>query len=465
MADAKSFEELKEEIKPQIEKGFILDDNKMADLKVALEENGNDISKIDIKNFCKKKEDEDENDNADKNSTTINDNDEALTNENANGSENVDGERINSDDVQWKEEYLHDWREWAQENNLIFEDSNVPGSKFDISFRIYENEAQKKSKQYSAEISYKGRNNVSLKGSNGKIPDEKYFDKAVSQSMKNSPEIEFGDIKSPEFKAKLIAACYRHGATMSKAPSEEEISQWPKELQNIVNQAKQGAKTQEPEKETPAKAEEQESKYQKALSEMKSAKKDVDISAMSDEDKVIYTAAAMNGAEIAFAKNKDIKLIGALKTQDAIKKSKTMVFSDEERKAINSGLTKYAVFEMKQRLSKSKEQSDLYNQGSKLNSELTAQRKNLDTASEDEKAAATDSYEKALNDRFERTLTYKKDENTGETVERTEEEKNAYLEILRNRSTTLEGKKDKENNAHQDINKAVLKKFVEGHSK
>lgn len=242
MAETKSFEEIKEEIKTKVEKGFVLDENKMADLQDALAKNGNDISKIDIKNFCKKEEEENESQQENKNATTINDNEDEQETTPQNDSQNdaiQPGENTLS---AWEKDFMHDWREWAQQNNMAFEDSNLPTGRYDIAFRLYANDAKKKNGEYLAEISYKGPHNLTLHGYNGNTPPEIIFDRSVEVAMKNSPDIEFGDIKSPEFKAQLMAACYRKGANMLNAPQEDEISKWPKELQAMVHKAEENAK-------------------------------------------------------------------------------------------------------------------------------------------------------------------------------------------------------------------------------
>ncbi len=268
MADTKSFDQLKDEIKAKVEKGFVLDDDKMADLKEALKKNGNDISKINIKDFCKEEKQE-ENNNG-KPPLTVNDNDDKPVAENTNeGSTDTSA----NEDSTWKQDCLHDWREWAQNNNLLFEDSNVPTGRFDVSFRLYENEDKKKEKDFAAEISYKGPNNMTLRGPKGKTPDDRFFNQAVVQAMKNGPDIEFGDIKNPEFKAKLMVACYANGANMLKAPSEEEISKWPKDLQDMVNKAKEAAANHQPERtqeNTPEKSEEAPSAAAARIAEIRS---------------------------------------------------------------------------------------------------------------------------------------------------------------------------------------------------
>lgn len=235
MAD-KSFEELKEELKSKLESGYILDDEKMADLEQALKDNGNDISKIDISKYSKKEQEAPESSNDQKNQGTV------ISDHDNSGDENTH-EPSEPVDENWKEDYKREWRQWAEENNKEFEDVNIPGSGNDVQIRLFDSKEQKKKGEYAAQISYKSPHNVSLSGANGKVPDSKYFEQTVALAMKkNGPDIEFGDIKSDEFSAKLLAACYINGANPTgNVPTEEEMAQWPKELQDMVNAAKEKA--------------------------------------------------------------------------------------------------------------------------------------------------------------------------------------------------------------------------------
>lgn len=294
MAD-KSFEELKEELKSKLESGYILDDEKMADLEQALKDNGNDISKIDISKYSKKEQEAPESSNDQKNQGTV------ISDHDNSGDENTH-EPSEPVDENWKEDYKREWRQWAEENNKEFEDVNIPGSGNDVQIRLYDSKEQKKKGEYAAQISYKSPHNVSLSGANGKVPDSKYFEQTVALAMKkNGPEIEFGDIKSDEFSAKLLAACYINGANPTgNVPTEEQIAQWPKELQDMVNAAKEKAekgaeKTSEAEnKNEPEKA----ADYRQAWSDVLDHKIDkpgeeLDLAAYKTlEDKATYLAAA-----------------------------------------------------------------------------------------------------------------------------------------------------------------------------
>lgn len=304
MAEDKTFEQLKEEIQKNIEQGFVLDDSKMADLKDALEKNGNDITKIDIKSFCKEETDEKKDENDGKTPLTVSDN----IDEKENTAEKTAGENSQSAvSDSWKQEYMHDWREWAQQNNLVFEDSNVPTGRFDVSFRIYDSEEAKANKQFAAEISYKGPHNLALRGYNGKIPDDRFFDQSIVQAMKSGPDIEFGDIKSPEFKAKLMAACYRNGANMLNAPQEDEISKWPKELQDMVHKAEENAKGKtEPEQTHEKKKEEKAEEKQPTAAELKIKQMREQIAKRQEALKEAQEAATAAGGSL---QDKDIKEI------------------------------------------------------------------------------------------------------------------------------------------------------------
>lgn len=297
MAD-KSFEELKEELKSKLEAGYILDGEKMADLEQALKDCGNDISKIDISKYSKKEQEAPESSNDQKNQGTV------ISDHDNSGDENTH-ESDEPVDENWKEDYKREWRQWAEENNKEFEDINIPGSGNDVQIRLFDSKEQKKQGEYAAQISYKSPHNVSLSGANGKVPDSKYFEQTVALAMKkNGPDIEFGDIKSDEFKAKLLAACYANGAnpTGKNVPTEEQIAQWPKELQNLVNAAKEKAengaeRTTEPEK-TPETEAEKTADYRQAWSDVLDHKIDkpgeeLDLSAYKTlENKAAYLAAA-----------------------------------------------------------------------------------------------------------------------------------------------------------------------------
>lgn len=229
---AQTFEEYKKEIQDKLPKGYILDEDKMDKLKEAFDKG----EKINEQDFAKpekdsQKHEENNKDQKDKKVTRVSE-DLAAEEENA-----------NSQDVSWKEAYAKEWKLWGDYNHLEFKDASIPTRDNALSFRFYEG----KSKDYAAEITYSSPYNISLRGSNGQIPDSKYFEKAVSMAVNNGTAIEFGNISSPEFKAKLLAACYKQGnAQIVNGPTEEEMSKWPDELKKMVADAQAASQQQTP---------------------------------------------------------------------------------------------------------------------------------------------------------------------------------------------------------------------------
>lgn len=70
-------------------------------------------------------------------------------------------------------------------------------------------------------------NNVSLSAekSDGTpdVPDQKVFDQLAKKALRNGQEINFGDIESPEFKARLMLACLKNNVEMKNYPNMNEL--------------------------------------------------------------------------------------------------------------------------------------------------------------------------------------------------------------------------------------------------
>ena len=240
MADEDKLNEAKDKLKAKLGAGFTFDDEKMGELAKALEDNDYDIEKIDI-DYYKKPEQNESNDNPQSNDGALNvgDTPKPVVINDGNVTENDQNQQNtgeNNTNPNWKEEYKTAWRQWAQDNGLEF--AEIPNAENEVSFRLFESEKDKKDSKYAAEIKYKSPHNVSLKGPEGNTPDSKYFNQVVAHAIKDGGSIEFGNIESNEFKAKLLAACYLNGATVTNAPSQEEIDKWPENLRNLVNDAK-----------------------------------------------------------------------------------------------------------------------------------------------------------------------------------------------------------------------------------
>ena len=233
-----SFEEYIKELQKKLPKGTVLDESKRDALKEAFEKG----EKINIADFSKAAEEQTPAEQqASTQATTINEtvDNTPATNENESSDLNKS----------WKEEYAQEWQNWGEQNRLEFQDASIPSKGDGICFRFFEG----KSKDYAAEINYTSPYNVTIRGNGGKIPDNKYFEKTVSWAVAKGTAIEFGNITSPEFKAKLLAACYKQGnAQIVNGPTEEEIAAWPEELKKMVEDAKAAAQQQAPQQEQQA---------------------------------------------------------------------------------------------------------------------------------------------------------------------------------------------------------------------
>lgn len=232
---AQTFDEYKKEISESLPQGYVLDENKLEELKKAFEKG----EKINAQEFAIEEK-------STPKRTVINE--ESLPEE----------PREEAQDSSWKEKYAKEWQLWGEHNRLEFKDASIPARGDALSFRFYEG----KSNDFAAEITYETPYNINLRGSDGKIPDSKYFEKAVSMAIENGTAIEFGNISSPEFKAKLLAACYKQGnAQIVNGPTEEEISKWPDNLKKLIAQSrpkpqpkqeqKQEQAPQQPQEKTP----------------------------------------------------------------------------------------------------------------------------------------------------------------------------------------------------------------------
>lgn len=249
----KTFDEYKKEVQSKLPEGFVLDEDKLEKLKEAYDKG----EKINEQDFAKKANQNKDTQKSPKKTTTVNEGEipEETTN-------------TNSEDASWKEKYAKEWKNWSIDNHLEFQDASVPTKGDALNLRFYED----KSKDYAAEITYNSPYSISMRGSNGNIPDSKYFEKAVNMAINNGTAIEFGAINSPEFKAKLLAACYKQGnAQVINAPTEEEIATWPDNLKKMIEEAKLAG--QQPVKEQPTPSQEQTPPKQETKPELTPAMK------------------------------------------------------------------------------------------------------------------------------------------------------------------------------------------------
>lgn len=329
MADTtfKPFDEVKEQLSQNLAEGMVIDDDKMGDLKKAYEAANGDLSKIDLSLYSKPKED-----------TPAK---PAVVNQEPAQQSEAPKEG------NWKEDVLKEWQQWADKQEKVLATYNDPDHPENLSFRIYANKEAQAQDNYEADFSYSGPRNVTLKGKDGQVPADEYFDELVAQlKAANGPQIEFGNIRSDEFKAKLLAACLRDkDIVVVNGPNEQEIAGWDKGLQEKV--AKATAERENASQEEKSKS----PLYDAAKNIVKTSledKKELDLEKLTPEDKVLYMAAAMDVIEemnqgkqieeIRKAKE-EIVFKGALKYDEAGKFLDKL--PEDERKAAQKGLKSY----------------------------------------------------------------------------------------------------------------------------
>lgn len=110
-------------------------------------------------------------------------------------------------DPTWKDEIWSGWEEWAKKNNKAVAKYENEGNKEALSLKVFGNSEDQKKDLYEADITYASANEIMVKGRDGLVPDLSTFEEIVRTAKKNGPEIEFGAISSPEFKAKLLLVC------------------------------------------------------------------------------------------------------------------------------------------------------------------------------------------------------------------------------------------------------------------
>ena len=319
------YEEYKKQVKEKMPQDFSLDEEKIKDAF----SKGTKVEDL-VVSLQKEKPDsekKEEKEKTDKNKLTIN---EGGLKEQP-SPENVD--------TSWKEAYYKEWKTWADQNKQVLVDVNGPNADGPLSFRLYENEDKKTKGEFSAELSYNNPYNVSLKGYNEQIPEDKYFDKIVQMAKANGTAIEFGDIKTPEFKAKLWAACLRNKVDAVNTPGKEEFQQWPKNLQEQVTKAfkEGGAKSKDNEKEKdeekktskPKTGAERITELRQKIGELEKAEQAAKAAGGKLEEKDKYAILGLTKEEIEIRKLRGQAQKGDIKAQIEVDKRRHKTMTDE----------------------------------------------------------------------------------------------------------------------------------------
>ncbi len=105
----------------------------------------------------------------------------------------------------WQKKTVLSWKKWAQKNDKTVAEYVPEEDPQALGIKIYKDEAAQKAEQAETDILYKNPKEIVVTGKT----DVSLFENIVAEAKKNSPEIKFGEIKSPDFKAKLWLACLR----------------------------------------------------------------------------------------------------------------------------------------------------------------------------------------------------------------------------------------------------------------
>ena len=126
----------------------------------------------------------------------------------------------------WVTDKRQSWKEWCEDATLsnhpyVYDEQQAEGLKFDV----YKTPADKEQGNKAASIHYTKPNEVTLETKEGQVPDFEFFDKLVLEAKKDGiPSVTFDGEMTPEFQARLAAACVKHGLTM-KGSHPKEIDQ------------------------------------------------------------------------------------------------------------------------------------------------------------------------------------------------------------------------------------------------
>lgn len=143
----------------------------------------------------------------------------------------------NQEEKSWQEETLNSWKDWAKGHHKRIETYEPETAPKDLAFKIYPSNKEADKENFEADIHYKEANHMVVKGK----PGNEVFDGIVAMAKKNGNQITFGNIKSDEFKARLLLACLKDSEIeIINGPKIEDLQNIPEDLKEALNnQAKQ----------------------------------------------------------------------------------------------------------------------------------------------------------------------------------------------------------------------------------
>lgn len=138
----------------------------------------------------------------------------------------------NEEEKGWQKETFDNWKTWAKDNHKWIKSYEPETAPQDLAFKIYPNREEADKGNYEADIHYKESNHMVVKGK----PSNEVFDGIVAMAKKNGNQITFGNIKSDEFKARLLLACLKDSEIeIINAPKIEDLQNIPEDLKEALN--------------------------------------------------------------------------------------------------------------------------------------------------------------------------------------------------------------------------------------
>lgn len=161
---------------------------------------------------------------------------------NDNGHINIQ-QQPKAEENDWIKAKRESWQPWCEKEHspsYIYDENKEvkDGLKFDI----YKNEADKAAGKKAASIEYKSKKEVIIED----VPDYEFFDKLAKEAKKDGiPGITFDSEMTPDFKARLAAACVANGLKMENGPEMIDANQLGNVSPDLKKQVETFNKTQE----------------------------------------------------------------------------------------------------------------------------------------------------------------------------------------------------------------------------
>lgn len=139
------------------------------------------------------------------------------TNQNLNVSQN---QQQQGNDGDWIKKKRESWQPWCEkEHNPPYIYDENQEVKDGLKFDVYKTAEDKAAGKKAASIHYSSPRDVTMETEAGKTPDYEFFNKLAKEAKDDKiPGVTFEGDMTPDFKAKLAAACLEHGLKMENGP-------------------------------------------------------------------------------------------------------------------------------------------------------------------------------------------------------------------------------------------------------